>query len=141
MLRNDQIQAALVAYLKGRTNITTEVTHEVEGEDVIEVREDQWQGSDFSYPNIRVRLMPSEPFMAENCKYHRFGVAFQAFSQGESSLEVDRIAGIIGNELHERQFSSNSIAFSLRVSSLIPALRSDLYTWRSECVMQGIASG
>ena len=39
MLRNDQIQAALVAYLKGRTNITTEVTHEVEGEDVIEVRE------------------------------------------------------------------------------------------------------
>lgn len=141
MLRNDQIQAALVAYLKGRTNITTEVTHEIDGEDVIEIREDQWQGEDFSYPNVRVRLLPSEPIMAENCNLMRFGVAFQVFSQTESSLEADRIAGIIGNELHERQFSSNDIAFSLRVSSLTPALRSDLYSWRSEVVMQGLASG
>ena len=62
------------------------------------------------------------------------------FSESDNSLQADRIAGIINNELNGKQFITDNIAFSLRMTNLIPALHITEKTWRAECLMSGAAS-
>ena len=133
MRRNDEIQAALIAWAKANTTITAEV-----GAD--EIREDQWQGDGFAYPNIRLRLISNNP-LTPDCNYSTVSLSWLVFSEDNSSLEADRIAGIISNELHEKSFQSNNIAFMFNVTNLVPAIRSDRNTWRSEVIVNGVASG
>ena len=135
MLRNDQIQAAIVAYMKVQSTITAELK---DGAD--EVREDEWQGTKFTYPNIRVRLISNEPADPE-CNLHSVTLSFMVFSEDPSSKEADTIAGIINNTLHGRSFQSNNISFSMRTTSLVPAIRSDNNTWRAEDLMEARVSG
>ena len=140
MLRNDQIQAGLIAKLKADATILAELK-DINGESVAdEIREDQYQGDAYFYPQIRVRLISSSPLSDVDCEHTRFSVSFQVFSEQSSSLQADRIAGIINAQLHGKQFIANSIAFSLRLNSLVAAVRQDMRTWRSEVVMTGIAS-
>jgi hypothetical protein len=143
MIRNDQVQAAIIARLKANATIKALVvsgTFQDETWDA-DIREDQWQGTTFGYPNIRVRLLPATPLGDKDCSLIRFSVSLMAFSEEGSSLEADQIAGIINNELHGKTFTSNNIEISLRSASLIPAVRTDTRTWRSEALMNGIASG
>ena len=135
LIRDDQIQAGLVSYLKGRTAVTSLVT----GTYGVEIREDQWQGTKFTYPNVRVRLISNVPTDKTGC-LHEFTAGIQVFSEEASSMESDQIAGIIGNELHGNGFQSNNIAFTIQVTNLIPAIRSDMRTWRSEVLIRGSAS-
>jgi hypothetical protein len=134
MLRNDQIQAAIVAYAKSKSDITSQLT------DTDEIREDFWQGRDFSYPNIRVRLISDTPQEPE-CNLHSVTLSFLVFSEEASSQQADRIAGIINNTLHGKSFSSNSISFSTRATNLIPAIRVSEKTWRAEALMEAVVSG
>jgi len=134
MLRNDQIQAALIAYLKAESTIIAEVS-------ATEVREDQWQGRDFTYPNIRVRLISNTPIWEGECNAHRIYFSIQVFTEDDSSLNADKIAGIINFALHSRSFSASGIAFSLRTTNLVPAIRSGIREWRSEVLITGVASG
>lgn len=134
MLRNDEIQAALLAYIKARPSILAKVVAN-------EMKEDQWQGTDFNYPGIRIRMISNMPIASKDCSQQKFEVSFMVFSELASSSEADQIAGIINNELHDKQFVSNSIAFGLWTTNLIPAIRSDIQTWRAEVLMLGLASG
>ena len=141
MLRNDEIQSGLITKLKASSTIVAQLV-DLNGSAVAdEIREDQWQGDYFDYPNIRVRLISTTPLGDADCKHVKFNVSFQVFSESQSSLQADRIAGIINNEFHGKQFISEGIAYSLRLNTLTPAVRSDMRTWRSEVVMSGIASG
>ena len=143
MIRNDQLQSALISKLKANTTITPLLASGTYADETWErdIREDQLQGTAFGYPNVRVRLLPSSPIGDKDCSIVKFSVSFLVFSESGSSLEADQIAGIINNELHGKTFTSNSIVISLRLGSLIPAIRSDINTWRSEVLMNGIASG
>jgi hypothetical protein len=131
-LRNDQIQAALLAYIKTKTTITAQVT-------TTEMREDQWQGAEFTYPNIRIRTISNNPSRTNKCDSSDISVSFMVFTENASSQKADEIAGIINQALHNKSFSSNSIAFTLWTTNLIPAIRIDRNTWRSEVLMTGIA--
>lgn len=144
MIRNDQLQAAIISRLKADTTITSLVVSGTSASDETwrtDIREDDWQATQFGYPNIRVKLLPMTPLGDNDCPLTKFSVSLLVFSELASSIEADQIAGIINNELHGKQFTSNSIAISLRLASLIPAVRSDTRTWRSEVLMNGIASG
>jgi len=134
MLRNDQIQAAIVAYTKAQSDITGQLT------DTDEIREDFWKGRDFSYPAIRVRLISNTPQEPE-CSLHSVTLSFLVFSEEASSQQADRIAGIINNTLHGKSFSSNSISFSLRATNLIPAIAVSETVWRAEVLMEAVVSG
>lgn len=136
MIRDDQIQAGIVSYLKSKTTITSQLS------DTDEIREDQWQGRDFVYPNIRVRLISNSPQgdIRGGCN-HLVSIGIQVFSEQDSSQQADRIAGIIGDMLHGRSFSSNSLNFHTTVTNLLPAVRSDIRTWRSEVLLQCTISG
>jgi len=125
MLSNNEIQAAWVAYLKANANIIAQVGIE-------EIREDNWQGREFTYPNIRVRLISNEPEAGRDCNLHSVIISTMVFSEDPFSRQADTITGIINDELHDYQFVSNNISFGVRSSNLVPALRSDANTWRAE---------
>jgi hypothetical protein len=135
-IRNDELQSTLVAYLKTIVAITNLLVTEDNSIGSKEIREDQWQGDNFFYPNIRVRIIGNVP----DCPGSDFTVSFMAFSQDFSSWEADKIAGIIGTSLNDKSFSQGGIFIHLRTTNLIPAVRSDLHTWRAECLMQGRAT-
>ena len=134
IIRNDEIQAVLIAYLKANTSITGAL------DKVEEIREDGWKGTEFTYPNIRIRMIQNEPIASRSC-YQRIEVSFIVLSEDASSLESDQIAGIIGNELHEHSFTASGLAISLRLRNLVPAIWSGEHIWRSEAIMSGIVSG
>lgn len=134
MLRNDEIQAALIAKLKGNANIVALLSSSGD------IKEDQWQGTSYIYPAVRLQLNSNEPLIP-NCPHLRIGLSILVFTESDNSLQSDQIAGIINNELHDKQFSSNGIAISLRTTNLVPAVKSDVRTWRSQILMTGIASG
>jgi len=135
VLRNDQIQAAWVDYLKSNAIILAEL------DDNEEIREDGWKGTKFTYPNIRVRLIDNIPEAGRDCSLHSVTISTMAFSEEASSQQADRIAGIIMTELHDTQFVANGISFGVRTTNLAPAIWSDEQTWRSEVIQSIRASG
>lgn len=137
---NDRIQAAIISKLKSISAITTELVND--GSTANEIREDNWQGDDFDYPNIRVRMIANSPDGdTAGCKTADISVSIMVFSQGYSSWECDRIAGIIHSSLNGITFVANNIEMFLHTTSLIPAIRDSIRTWRSECLMDGKVSG
>jgi hypothetical protein len=134
VLRNDQIQAAWLIYTKLQSDITSEL------KDTDELREDQWQSKNFTYPNIRLRLISNDPDVKQ-CNLHSVLGSFLVFSEETSSQQADRIAGIIGITFHERSFLSNGITFSTTVTDLVPAIRIGEQTWRSEAIIKASVSG
>ena len=135
IIRNDLIQTALVSKLQGEATVLAELS------DTDEIREDQWQGTEFSYPAIRVRMISNKPLKNSNCDQSSIGVGLQVFSEYASSMEADRIAGIIDTALHDKPFSQDGLLIALRTEDLIPAIRSNMRTWKSEVLMNGIVSG
>lgn len=141
MLRNDELQATIIAYLKTITAVTTLLITIDDATGTKEIREDQWQGTEFDYPNVRVRMISNTPFGdSEQCDASTFTVSIMVFSQDFSSLEADKISGIISTSLHGKSFIQGSVSMFLRTTNLIPAVRSDTHTWRAECLMQGVAT-
>lgn len=132
-LNNVQIQSALIAYLKATTTLTAVVT-------AAEIRENQWQGTEYIYPNVRVKLQDNRPGEV-NCDVSNCMFSILIFSQLDSSIQAEQIAGIIDVALHARSFSSNNIRFSLWRMNLIPAIRIDARTWRSEIQFRGTLTG
>jgi hypothetical protein len=141
MLRNDELQAIIIGYLKTVTAVVALLVTEDNLTGTSEIREDQWQGTEFYYPNIRVRMISNAPYGDSNqCNSSTFSVSIMAYSEEASSQEADKIAGIISTSLNAKSFIRSGVSMFLRTTSLIPAVRSDTHTWRSECLMQGIAS-
>lgn len=128
---NEQYKTALIEYIKELPNLTARVP-------AVEMREAQWQGETFTYPNIRVRVLDNRKF-GSSC-HHTLTVGLQVFSEQKSSKEADEISGIIGRELNDKSFARNGIYTILRITNLVPALRSERLTWRSEALFTAIAS-
>ena len=131
MLSNDAIQSSIVAYLKSVTTITARIVS-------TEIREDQWQGRDFVYPNIRVRMISNNP-KEPHCGLSNISLSIMVFTEDASSHNADEIAGIINNAIHGKSFTSSGINLGLRTTNLVPAYRSDERTWRSEVLISGLA--
>ena len=128
MIHNDKIQAALLARAKSKPSVLTKLI------DNDEIREDQWQGREFSYPAYRIRIIRNEPI---NDCYQRVEFSFQAFSENSSSQQADDMCGTINDEFHDKSFSRNNIRFTgVICSNLSPAMRVDERTWRAETFFQ-----
>jgi len=137
--RGDQVQAGLISYLKGKSDVTDELVTPANLTGADEIREDHWEGTEFTYPNIRVRLISNVP-VDDGCQLSKVAVSFMCNSEDYSSQEADRISGIINNTLHGKSFSSNSIAFSARLTNLLPARKTDVRTWTSEAIFNMLVS-
>lgn len=116
MPSNSQIQGAWIAKLKANSAVTALVPS-------VEIREDLWKGSTFTYPNIRVKLgnlTPQNP--SSNCQVFRSEVSILVFTEQKSSKQADDIAGVIATQFWGRPFSSNGVRFvSITLDALVPA--------------------
>ena len=132
-LRNDLVQGALIDYLKGQSDVTDLLPSSDE------IREDQWQGREFDYPNVRLRLISNDA--NDDCNRADITLSWEAYSEEASSYEADKICGKIRSVLHNKGFTQSSLHISLFSTNLVPAIRRDTRTWRSELLMRGIVSG
>lgn len=116
MITNSQIQAAWITKIQSLATVTARV-------DSDEVREDNWKGTDFDYPNIRVKMGLLTPQVQSNpCPIFTSQVSILVFSAQKSSKEADEIAGLIATEVWGKAFSKESIKFvGVSLDSLAPA--------------------
>jgi hypothetical protein len=128
MLDNDDIQAGLVAYLKAQATVTALLS------DSADIKEDQWQGTTFVYPAVRVDLGIQLPIA--NCDASDIIFSILCYSEDASSKEADELAGTVNNVLHRKAFTNSSVRYSIYSRGLIPAIRMDERTWRSEATFR-----
>lgn len=133
MVSNEDIKAVLIARLKSIPAITDEL------QSPDEIRESQWQGTTFTYPNIRVRILSNQPMGVDSC-YHDIRAGIQVHSELDSSKEADHISGIIVSELNDKAFRLNDVNCILTATNLVPALRTEQLVWRSEVLFNIVAS-
>ena len=131
-IRSNTVQAALVAYLKGKTTLTSALKDGAE-----EIRENTWKGTEFTYPNVRIDLTSNKP--NPDCP-QPIAITFQVFSEYPTSSEADNIAGIIVDILHGSQFQQSGLKFGMNVIDTIPAYANGVNTWRSDVVVLGQVS-
>lgn len=136
---NNNIQKNVISRLKANTTLIAELVSFDSSAN--EIREDQWQGTEFVYPNIRVRLISNNPDGdTDDCSTSSVNIGISVFTQDYSSLEADKIAGIISASLHGKTYIANNVELFLRTTNILPAFRSDRNTWRAECLLQGKAA-
>jgi hypothetical protein len=99
------IQSALIAYYKSQPTITSLLL----GPTGTEIRENQWQGTAFEYPAIRVYVdvYPS----VNGCGPDRAEICTEVFSAQKSSKESKLISAAIVKLLHKKIFTSNGLKF------------------------------
>lgn len=132
LISNFQFQTAIVSLLKSFSSVTALVT----GTHGIDLREDQWQGNDFGYPNIRVQHVELNPDLA--CTIYKYKSSILINSEVPSSQEADTIAGVVGSVLDKKQPTVNNIRFtSMHVTDLVPASREG-QIWRAEVTIEGL---
>jgi hypothetical protein len=137
MINNADIQASWIAKIKATPSIVARVL-------AVEVREDQWKGQTFSYPNIRVKLgslMPTTP--NNNCHIFRSEVSIRVYVEQKSSKTADEIAGIIATAFWGKPFTNGAVKFTaINLTSVMPAdvPEWDEQSWLSEvnfsCLVQ-----
>jgi len=134
LLDNNDIQAGLIAYLKANTTVVALLASGTS------IKEDQWQGTTFVYPAVRVDLGMQLP--RGNCDGAEATFSVICYSEDASSQEADRLAGTVNDQLHRKAFTSSGVRYSIYSRGLIPAIREDERTWRSEATFHAtIESG
>lgn len=131
MIRVDEIRTALISALKANTTIMAQLS------DADEVRQHDWKGTEFSYPNIRVRIIDANPDPNPDCSQEITGSIY-IYSEEASSLQADTIAGIIADEYHGKSLNSNSIFFTRIICDLVGAIQQGQLTWRSEVLVRSM---
>lgn len=131
-IRSNTVQAALVAYLKGKTTLTSALKDGAE-----EIRENTWKGTEFTYPNVRIDLTSNKP--NPDCP-QPIAITFQVYSEYPTSSEADNIAGIIVDILHGIQFKQGTLNIGLDATNVKPAIAIGETLWRSDVIMSGWVS-
>lgn len=136
MIADWQIQADFVADLKAFATLTT-MLHNASAN---EVKEDQYQGTIFGYPGVRVAILQQTPIPdADQCDLSRLTAAVRCYAEGASSKVADQIAGVVNNRLHRRYpFHGTGWQSFLRSEGLIGAIRVDERLWRAEVLVGGV---
>jgi hypothetical protein len=130
MISNALLQKALIAKLKADTPLVTLL-----GADT-EVREQQWQGREFTYPLVRVNLIQQLPMFAmDPCEWFSLTFSVYSMSEDRSSYEADNIASAVNDILHDKGWSEDSDGYRFhkcRSIGLNSAVRMSERIWRAE---------
>jgi hypothetical protein len=139
MIANNIVQAAIVSWLQADANVIGSLPEAAVG-----VKEAQYQGSDYKYPAVRVRVVRQTPDPTkEQCDHARFIGSIRCYAEGPSSLPADRLAGIVNARLHRAQIAGGTVgtdAFYIpRVycEGLSGAIRLNERLWVSEVTVGG----
>lgn len=131
MIRVDEVRTALISALQGNTTIMAELSN------ASEVREHSWKGTEFSYPNLRIKINKASPNSNPACS-QEFDGSIYIYSEEASSMQADRIAGIIADEYHGKSLNSENIFFTRLTCELIGAIQEGMLVWRSEVLLNSL---
>lgn len=104
----------------------------------VEIREEEWQGKEFAYPNVRVGMASNIPMAAgDTCRHSNSTMGFRVlcYSEDPSSQEADTLVGFIMDALLGEQFITPGFTtgeIRLGRQGQIPAKRTPQRVWRSE---------
>jgi len=130
MVGNDVVQAALVAALKANTALTTWLAaRSTAGE----IREAQYQGTQFSYPAVRVAVGDQVP-VGDTCYTTRAEVTFETwcYSEHDSSQQCDQLAKLVADALLGKRISGTGFASLVILCDSFPhAVRTGERLWEA----------
>lgn len=129
LIGDEVIQAAIIAKLKSLAPFQSVQSGEV--------RELEWQGDSFSYPNIRVELEDNVPYFDEQlkCTLQRVEFSVYCFSEQRSSKECSQVKTSVINAMVSNGFNNSGLGvrfLPVRIMDNVPAVREDERTWRSQ---------
>lgn len=133
----DEVQAAMIAYLKSKSAITSLLPSSSE------IRESFWQSTDFSYPNVRVCVdfMPS----INGCGPDKADVTIENFSEEKSSREAELLSAAESKLLHKHPFSIQiqlpnqspvTVKFPIVVVARTDKAERSIYGWLSKTTVR-----
>lgn len=138
MIPNHVIQEAFVVKLKAASGVTVILKQGASG-----VKEDQYQGSDYAYPGVRIDIIRQVPDpLLEQCDIGRLFASVRCYAEGGSSRTADILAGAVNATLHRSIVKGGTIGTDafytiLRSSGLLGAVRLNENLWRSEAMFEG----
>jgi hypothetical protein len=133
VIDNQVIQADLVAWLKTQASLTSLLAN------ATEVREDQYQGTVFLYPNVRLAMGIQVPITESGqCDLARLTFSIRAYAEGGSSKVADTIAGAAHRLLHRKQFKGTGWSSWFYGAGLDSATRTSEKLWRAEASFMGV---
>lgn len=126
MISNTVIREAIVTYLKANAPLVAAL--KLPGAD--EIREMQWQGTTFVYPNVRVGNITQRSYGNVECGISRVEFSVACFSEEASSKEASTLSGLVMSALHNKNFTENGLMFiRVLVTELSDPFRRDKLTW------------
>jgi len=129
MISIQHVQKAIIDRLKANAPLVAAVG--------VEIRESSWQGTEFTYPNIRVGMVKIPSLMEGSC-VDRHGVASWSVlvnSEDASSLEADQIGGLVMQALLDHQLVSTEFSsgwIRLGPNGQKACTRTPQDTWKGE---------
>lgn len=136
MITNEDATIAWVAYLKSQSTVLVPPLANIS-----QIKELEWQGTDFVYPGIRVSLdyMPGE----DNCFPDSMTVYLDTFSAEKSSKEAIHITALLLNLLRNLgSFTQNGVKFfMIHVTKITRPDRIESGAWQSTLEINAKASG
>lgn len=103
-----------------------------------EVREIEWQGTDFDFPAVRVGL---DFFPAiERCGPDDAEVHISVFSDEKSSKKASHIASLIYQTYHGKPFTQSGVRFSTVIVRKVEKQDRSIYAWQKDITIfcQGV---
>jgi hypothetical protein len=123
-------QAALISYLKSITTLVTALGN------ASQIKEWYWQGEDFKYPAVRLQMGTARAEGEPNCGKWLLPFYVMCFSEKKSSIEASQLASIVATIHGKQPGLLNGVDFvRFYVDTIIPPIRQDELTWRSEVVV------
>lgn len=131
MLGNNDVQKAILSWMKANGTILALLT------DTNEIREENWQGEKFSYPNIRIM---AEVTPSPECGPDTAFIRITSFSEQKSSRESGNMAGTIAQQIHNKTFTSESVRFCSLVVLRVPRSEQEDGIWAAEVHIEALVS-
>lgn len=129
-ISDELIQADIIAKLKTITSVTALL-----GDGASGIKELQWQGDTFTYPNVRLDIENNsyEFDEQERCSLYKVEFSVYIFSQERSSKQCSQIKGLLENYLTGLGWTGTNAKYNrLRLQENVPAVREDERTWRAQ---------
>lgn len=122
------VKASLITKLKASTSVVALLN------DPLEIRELEWQGTNFSYPNIRVRVTEFvRQIPNADCQLYNVIASIYVFGEDASSLLTDKIASEVFTLLDTKSFSVGTTKLTgIKAKQFGAAWVEESGTWRSE---------
>lgn len=132
MISPNDVQAGLLTKLQGTTALVALLAA------TSSIKADQWQGTTFVYPAVRINLGKIYPIA--DCEACTVTFGIECYSEDASEKEANTIADAVNDVFHSKAFTSGNVRYCLYSQGLVPAIRSEERTWRSEALFKATIS-